>query len=108
MISLAVAVAMGAAAPNPGAITQPRKNYAACLNKFSKTNLADKVEPAAFSAALKTACVPEAAALKKALIDYDVAMGTKRAAAEENAALDLEGYTQNIEESYKEHFQPST
>ena len=83
MITLIVALAL--AAPNPGAIAAPRHAFAACLRSFETNQLAAKVDPAAYETAVKSACATEADALSQALVKYDVAMGTKRAAALSNA-----------------------
>jgi hypothetical protein len=105
MIPFALVTALIMAAPQANTLVQPRKNYSACLNKFQKSSLREKMDPAAFSTAIKTACPDEATALKKVLVSYDVAMGGKRSEAEANADLDLESYTSNIEESYKAYFE---
>ena len=63
------------AAPNPHSLDAPRKAYAACIKEFETKSLDAKMDAAAYAAALKGACTAEAAALAKALTDYDVAMG---------------------------------
>jgi hypothetical protein len=105
MIPFALVIAFALAAPQANSLLQPRKNYVACLTKFQKSSLREKMEPAAFTTAVKTACPVESGTLKKALVDYDVAMGVKRAEANSNAQFDLEGYTSNMEESYKDYFE---
>ena len=98
MIMLFVALAM--AAPNPSAINAPRRAYATCLKAFESKNLGEKVATAAYSTAVKAACPSEAAALVQALVAFDVAMGTKRAAATVNAQRDLDDYLMTSEERY--------
>ena len=98
MIMLFVALAM--AAPNPSAINAPRRAYATCLKAFESKNLSEKVATAAYSTAVKAACPSEAAALVQALVAFDVAMGTKRAAATANAQRDLDDYLMTSEERY--------
>lgn len=98
MITLALALAM--AAPNPSAIVAPRRAYATCLKTFEANSLKAKVSTAAYSTAVKSACPTEAAALIQALVAFDVAMGTKRAAANANAQRDLDDYILTSEERY--------
>jgi len=96
-----VLLMLALAAPNPQSINQPRKNYAACIKLFEKKSLTEKMAADAFSGAIKAACPGEAAALTKALVDYDVAMGTKRASATASAATDLADYVLTSEERYR-------
>jgi hypothetical protein len=100
MITLIVALAL--AAPNPKTIEAPRHAYAACIKTFESNQLQAKVDPAAYETAVKTACQSEAAAFTAALVNYDVAMGTKRAAATVNAARDLEDYQLTSVDRYKD------
>ncbi len=102
-----VAVMMLAlAAPNPRNLDPPRKAYQQCLKAFEATSVAAKMEAAAFGTALKGACTAEAAALAKALTDYDVAMGTKRAAAAATAASDVADYLLTSEERFRDRVAP--
>jgi hypothetical protein len=96
--------AMALAAPNPKAIDAPRHAYAACIKSFESNQLKEKVEPSAYGEAVKAACPSEAAAFTAALISYDVAMGTKRAAAAANAARDLEDYQLTSVDRYTDIF----
>ena len=93
-------VALAMAAPNPSAIIAPRRAYASCLKAFEAKNLGEKVAAAAYSTAVKSACPTEAAALVQALVAFDVAMGTKRLAANANAQRDLDDYLMTSEERY--------
>ena len=102
MITLFVALAL--AAPNPKTIDAPRHAYASCIKSFESNQLKAKVDPAAYETAVKTACPSEAAAFTAALVNYDVAMGTKRAAATSNAARDLEDYQLTSVDRYKDLF----
>jgi len=102
MFTLMVALAL--AAPNPRTIDAPRRAYATCIKAFESNQLKAKVDPAAYEAAVKAACPSEAAAFTAALVSYDVAMGTKRAAATANAARDLEDYQLTSVDRYKDMF----
>lgn len=96
------------AAPNPSKLDAPRKAYQACLKTFETTSVAAKMEAAAYGAAVKTACTAEAQALAKALTDYDVAMGSKRAAAAATAASDLADYMLTSEERFRDLVTPAS
>ena len=100
MITLVVALAM--LAPNPATIDGPRHAFAACLKRFESQNLAQKVDAAAYEAAVKSACQAEATGLLDALVRYDVAMGTKRAAATSNAERDLDDYRATSSDRYRD------
>lgn len=96
------------AAPSPGKLEAPRKAYQACLKAFETKSLDAKMDAAAYSGALKGACTGEAAALAKALTDYDVAMGTKRAAAAATAASDVADYMLTSEERFRDMVTPAS
>jgi len=100
MLTIVMAVAL--AAPNPSAIDAPRKAFATCLKSFENNQMRANVAADAYAAAVKQACPSEAAALAEALVRFDVAMGTKRASAEANAARDVEDYRLTSEERYRD------
>ncbi len=95
-------VSLAIAARNPRTIDAPRKAFSACIRQFATASLAAKMEPAAFSIAIKSACPAEASALTRALIDFDMAMGSKRAAAAANAEIDVGDYRLTSEERYRD------
>ena len=99
---IAFVLALALAAPNPASIDAPRQAFAACLKTFEGNQLRAKIDPAAYATAVKGACPAEAQALTDALVKYDVAMGTKRAAAEANAVRDLDDYRLTSEERYRD------
>ena len=96
------------AAPNPAKLDPPRKAFQTCLKSFESTSLAAKMDGAVFAAALKGACTTEGAALAKALTDYDVAMGSKRAAAAATAASDVADYVLTSEERFRDMVTPAS
>lgn len=100
MITFLLTLAL--AAPNPSSIDGPRKAYAACLKTFESNQARAKVDAAAYEAAVKGACLTEAAALSQALVSYDVAMGTKKAAATANAERDVDDYRLTSVERYRD------
>lgn len=95
-------MAIAAAAPNPATLIAPRKAYATCLKAFENKSAADKITPEAYAEAIKTACEEEKTAFITALVNYDVAMGTKRAAALANAQRDVEDYWIESQERFKD------
>ena len=104
MITLVLALAL--AAPNPASIDAPRNAFRACLKSFESNQMRANVAADAYSAAVKSACPTEAQALSDALIKYDVAMGNKRTAAQENAQRDVEDYRLTSEERYRDMSSP--
>ena len=104
MITLLMAFAL--AAPNPGSIDAPRKAFASCLKTFESNQMRANVAADAYATAVKDACPGEAQALADALIKYDVAMGTKRAAAEANAERDVDDYRLTSEERFRDMAAP--
>ena len=105
---LVVMMMMAIAAPNPHSLDAPRKAYSACIKGFEAKSLAAKMDAAAYATAVKGVCTSEAAALAKALTDYDVAMGTKRAAAAETAAGDVADYVLSSEERFRDMITPAS
>jgi len=103
---LLLIIAAAAAAPNPATIDQPRKNFVACIKQFEAKSRSEKIVPDGYSDALKAACTAESQKLTNALIAYDVAMGTKRTTAANNAAMDVDDYWLTSEERYKDAYKP--
>jgi len=99
---IVMVMSLAVAAPNPRTLDAPRKAYSACIRQFEKTSLAAKVEPAAYSTAIKGACPEQGAALTRALIAFDIAMGSKRATATSNAATDVGDYLLTSDERYRQ------
>lgn len=102
MITFALAAALSAAAPS-GPPMQPRNAFAACLSRFSKAKVADKMPGKDFQVALKAACAAEEAAFKSSIVAYDVKMGAKRAVAEERAGAEIDDYFIGSTETYEVH-----
>ena len=99
-------LALALAAPNPTSIDAPRSAFRACLKTFETNQMKAKVDAAAYSTAVKSACSTEAQALTDALIRFDVSMGTKRASAQANAQRDVEDYRLTSEERYRDQLSP--
>ena len=99
---LLMTLMLAAASPNPQSLDAPRKAYSGCIRAIEKRSLDSKVSPAAYSTALRGACQAEAARLTAALVAYDIAMGTARATAAQNAATDVADYVTTSEERYKD------
>lgn len=102
-----VTMMLAMAAPNPHALDNPRKAYVACIKGFETKSVAAKMDTAAYSTALKDNCATEGAALAKALTEFDVAMGGKRASAAATADSDVADYRQTSEERYRDLMTPA-
>ena len=94
-------------APNPGGLEAPRKAFSSCIRSFEAKSLEAKLDAAAYAAALKTACTAEGEALARALTNYDVAMGSKRASAAATAANDVADYRLTSEERFRDMMVPA-
>ena len=105
MLMFSMMLAM--AAPNPDALVAPRKAYSACIRSFESKSVEAKMDAAAYAAALKQTCTSEAAALARALTDYDVAMGSKRAKAALTAESDVADYRLTSEERFRDMMAPA-
>jgi hypothetical protein len=104
---LVMMLMLAASAPNPHALDSPRQAYAACIRGFETKSIAAKMDAAAYSTALNGVCTAEAAALAKALTDYDVAMGSKRASAAATAESDVADYRLTSEERFRDMVAPA-
>lgn len=104
MILLALALAF--APPSPATLDAPRKAFAACIKQFENKSLQAKMPPADYSTAVKDACPDEAKALETVLVNFDVAMGTKRATAQSNAVRDVDDYRATSKERYQDIMSP--
>ena len=102
-----VMLMLALAAPNPHSLDRPRKAFSACIHGFEAKSLAAKVDAAAYATALKAMCTTEAAALARALTDYDVAMGTRRADAMATAQSDVADYRLTSEERFRDLMTPA-
>ena len=102
-----VMLLLALAGPNPHPLDRPRKAYSACIHSFEARSLAAKMDAGAYSTALKAMCTAEAAALARALTDYDVAMGTKRADALLTANSDVADYRVTSEERFRDLMTPA-
>ena len=105
---LVLLISLAIAAPNPRTLDAPRKAYSACIRQFETTSRAAKMAPAAYSIAIKGACPAQAAALTRALIEFDITMGSKRATAASNAAIDVGDYLGNSDERYRDIVEASS
>ena len=106
MISTALAMMLFYAGPN--ATAESREAYARCLKDFVRASAEKKLEPAAFDAAIGTACKDKEAMLKSALTSADLAMGLKRAASEKSTADQIADYLSMAKEDYKADFETAS
>lgn len=99
MISIALALTLAAAGGSPS--SESREGYARCLKDFMKASLEQKMEPAAFDAAVATACRDKQALFKTALVNADLALGMKRAASEKAIGEQIADYIAMAKEDYR-------
>ncbi|MBV8688409.1 MAG: hypothetical protein JOZ90_06750 [Alphaproteobacteria bacterium] len=105
LVILLAAPAPVSSAANP---SQARKALASCLNDAVKTDLEARTEPPAFQAKLAALCASEKSAYRAASVAADVAGGIKRAAAEQNASMDLDDVVSSTSDRYKDFFETNT
>lgn len=83
------------------AITAPTSAYKDCLKQASNRAKSEKVAAAAYDAYARTACSAEIAALRNALIAFEVKNGTKRMDAAKDADLTVDDYLASSADSYQ-------
>jgi hypothetical protein len=104
MISSVLAMLM--MAPSPAVIATARRDYSMCLDAFMKKSIKDKMETPAFEAGLAPACAAKEAAFRTVVVAADVAVGIKRADAEENAKFEIDDIQLNIKETFRDTMAP--
>ena len=104
MISTVLAMLM--MAPSPAVIANARRDYSMCLDSFMKKGIKDKMEQAAFESGMVPACAAKEAAFRSVVVAADMAVGIKRADAEENATLEIDDIQLNIKELFRDTMTP--
>ena len=99
MISQVLLVALLASAQ--GNLASARTSYSRCLGSFTRAQVKQKVEEAAFTANLATACKAEETAFRNASVATDVAAKIARATAERNAQEEIGYIHENAVETFK-------
>ena len=100
MIPSAFAMLLVLAAPgNPAA--QSREGYARCLKDLVRSSLEKKLDAAGFETALSAACRDKEAAFKAAMVSSEVALGVKRAVAEQGIQSEITDYRSNAKEDFE-------
>lgn len=99
MISQVLLVALMASAQ--GNLASARTTYSRCLGSFTRAQVKERVEAAAFEAKLATACKTEEATFRSASVAVDVAAKIARATAERNAAEEIGYIHENAVETFK-------
>jgi D-alanyl-D-alanine dipeptidase len=97
MILIALASMLTAASPS----SDSRESFARCVKDFTRASLEQKMEAAAFDAAVANACRDKQALFKTALVNADVAMGLKRAASEKAIGEQIADYISMAKEDYR-------
>ena len=99
MISQVLLVAL--LASDQGNLASARTSYSRCLGSFTRAQVKERVEEAAFTAKLATACKTEEATFRAASIATDVAAKIARATAERNAQEEIGYIHENAVETFK-------
>ena len=99
MISQVLLVTLLASAQ--GNLASARTSYSKCLGSFTRAQVRERVETAAFEAKLATACKAEEAAFRAASVATDVAAKIARATAERNATEEIGYIHENAVETFK-------
>ncbi|HEX8223928.1 MAG TPA: hypothetical protein VF605_08945 [Allosphingosinicella sp.] len=84
-----------------GNLASARSSYSRCLGSFTRAQVKERVEEAAFTAKLATACKTEEAAFRAASVATDVAAKIARATAERNATEEIGYIHENAVETFK-------
>jgi hypothetical protein len=100
MISQVLLIALLASAQ--GNLATARTSYSKCLGSFTRAQVKEKVEAAAFETNLATACKTEEAAFRSASVATDVAAKIARATAERNAQEEIGYIHENAVETFKD------
>ena len=76
----------------PASASEPRKDYSACLVKFSASSADKKLSAQEFDAALPGACASQEAAFRKNVVDSDVSRGISRKTSEQGVDDEVAEY----------------
>jgi len=99
MISQVLLIALMASAQ--GNLASARTTYSRCLGSFTRAQVKEGVEEAAFTAKLATACKVEEAAFRSASVATDLSAKIARATAERNAQEEIGYIHENAVETFK-------
>ncbi|MFL6845655.1 MAG: hypothetical protein ACJ8ER_12325 [Allosphingosinicella sp.] len=85
-----------------GNLATARSTYSKCLGSFTRAQVKEGADAAAFEAKLATACKVEEAAFRSASVATDVAAKIARATAEQNATEEIGYIHENAVETFKD------
>ena len=105
---LALLLLAAPAQANFNQLNQARKSYSGCLSTLMKSNLKEKKATDAFETTLSASCKAEETAFRSASISTDVAMGTSRTSAEQNASFEVTDMVDNTKQRYKDYLETNT
>lgn len=105
MISSALAMLLLMAAPAPAAgknpAAQSREGFARCLKDFVRASAEKKMDAAAFESALSAACRDKETLFKNTMVSSEVALGIKRAVAEQGIQGEIADYRAMAKEDFQ-------
>lgn len=105
MISQVLLIALLASAQ--GNLASARTSYSKCLGSFTRAQVKEKVDAAAFESRLAGACKAEETAFRAASISTDVSAKIARATAERNAQEEIGYIHENAVETFKASLEDS-
>jgi hypothetical protein len=100
MISVALALMMAGPAAGTPSPAVSREGYARCLKDLVRKAAEDKMDAAAFEAALAAACRDREATFKAAMVGSEVALGVKPAVAERGVLDEIRDYRSGAKEDF--------
>lgn len=100
-------LALAATAAQGDATNTSRQAFSTCLRDYMRTSLEQRMEPAAFEAAVPQQCADRGATFRAALVDRDARTGGGRARAEEDAQMTMDDMRAATVERYRDQLEAS-
>lgn len=96
-------------AANPvQSLNQARQAYAGSLGNLLRADLKERIASEAFETRLASSCSAEQMAFRNASVAADVALGTSRATAEQNANFEITDMLDNTKQRYRDYLETNT
>lgn len=96
------------AAPSAANLASARQSYSSCLGSLLRDNLRQRAEATAFEILIASSCKAEESAFRNVMVMTDIAAGTSRASAEQNAGFEVEDMVDNIRQRYRDYLEADT
>lgn len=105
VVTIASVLALAAVSYSPG--SDQRAAFSACLKESIAKAKSAKIASGAFDAFARSHCAAQEAALRKAVVAFDVKNGISRKDANESATLELDDYFLGTAERYEAEAGPA-